>query len=148
MAVIRHIALHVPDLRAAETYYEELFAMELIGREAPVSSTEWATLPFDKTWDDADAAGVEIGMVALRSGAFTLALFPGSPQAGTLFAIGLTVSPDELAAIRQRLPEDAPVVESDERSITFFDQHGFAWQLATGHAFSTAGVFADRWLDV
>jgi catechol 2,3-dioxygenase-like lactoylglutathione lyase family enzyme len=30
----RHLALVVPDLRAAEDYYRSIFDMELIGREA------------------------------------------------------------------------------------------------------------------
>jgi catechol 2,3-dioxygenase-like lactoylglutathione lyase family enzyme len=45
---IRHIALFVPDLRAAERYSQSIFDMELIGREAELADGLWYTLPFDK----------------------------------------------------------------------------------------------------
>lgn len=70
MTGIRHIALVVPDLRAAEGYYQWVFDMELIGREAELDDGLWYTLPFDKGWDDAEAAGVALGMLALRKGDF------------------------------------------------------------------------------
>ena len=74
MTTIRHIALIVPDLRAAEAYYQRLFEMALIGREAKLGDGRWHTLPFDKSWEDAEAAGIELGMLALRKGEFVLAL--------------------------------------------------------------------------
>ena len=63
---IRHIALFVPDLRAAEEYYQSLLGMELIGREAELEDDLWYTLPLEKSWDDAEAASIELGMLALR----------------------------------------------------------------------------------
>lgn len=41
------IALHVPDLEAAETYYAELFATRLVGREAQVPGSPIAGSTFD-----------------------------------------------------------------------------------------------------
>ena len=41
---IRHIALFVPDLREAERYYQSIFDMELIGREAELADGLWYTL--------------------------------------------------------------------------------------------------------
>ena len=79
---VRHIALFVPDLRAAESYYQSIFDMEIIGREAELADGEWYTLPFDKGWDEAEAAGVELGMVALRKDEFGLALFRGDAPPG------------------------------------------------------------------
>ena len=70
---VRHIALVVPDLREAEEYYQSLFGMELIGREAELEDGLSYTLSFDKGWDDAQAAGIELGMVALRKGEIVLA---------------------------------------------------------------------------
>ena len=35
---VRHIALFVPDLRAAEGYYQSVFDMELVGREAELTA--------------------------------------------------------------------------------------------------------------
>ena len=74
---MRHIALVVPDLREAEAYYQSLFGMELIGREAELEDGLGHTLPFDKGWDDARGVGIELGMLALRKGELVLALFSG-----------------------------------------------------------------------
>ena len=59
MSTLRHIALLVLDLRAAEQYYQAVFEMEVIGREALLKDVLWYTLPFDKGWDDAEAAAIE-----------------------------------------------------------------------------------------
>ncbi len=59
MNTLRHIALLVPDLRAAEQYYQAVFEMEVIGREAVLKDGLWYPLPFDKGWDDAEAAAIE-----------------------------------------------------------------------------------------
>ncbi len=41
MTTLRHIALLVPDLRAAEQYYQAVFEMEVIGREALLKDGLW-----------------------------------------------------------------------------------------------------------
>ncbi len=78
----RHVALVVPDLRQAEQYYLSLFDMELIGPEAELEDGKWYTLPPNKGWEEAEAAGIELGMLALRKGDIVLALFPGSAPPG------------------------------------------------------------------
>ena len=70
---VLHTALFVPHLRRAESYYQLIFDMELIGREAELADGQWYTLPFDKAWEGADAAGIELGMVCLRTDDFGLA---------------------------------------------------------------------------
>ncbi|MGD9091830.1 MAG: hypothetical protein PVF74_03205 [Anaerolineales bacterium] len=55
---LRHIALVVPNLREAEVYYQSLFQMELIGREAELDDNQWYTLPVGKSWEVAEAAGI------------------------------------------------------------------------------------------
>ena len=52
----RHVALLVPELRAAEDYYTSLFGMGVLFREAPQEpggpdAELWATLPQDRGWD-------------------------------------------------------------------------------------------------
>jgi catechol 2,3-dioxygenase-like lactoylglutathione lyase family enzyme len=79
---LRHIALFIPELWMAERYYQSIFDMELIGREAELVDGLWYTLPFDKGWDDADAAGVKLDMLALRKDEFALALFKGEAPPG------------------------------------------------------------------
>lgn len=116
---IRHIAINVSDLNAAEGYYQQLFNMELIGREAELGDGLWYTLPTDKGWEDAQAAGIELGMVALKRGALVLALFPGNPQPGQLYIVGLNMDLKEIAEVRERMLEDADVKEEDPESLTF-----------------------------
>jgi len=144
---LRHIALVVPDLRTAEAYYQPLFEMQLIGREAQLGDGLWYTLPFDKNWEDAEAAGIELGMLALRSGAFVLAIFQGEAPLGQVFAIGLHMSGREIAKVRGRLPRDAEVLEDGSNSLVFRDPYQITWQISVpGTEFSTAGDFADRWI--
>ena len=69
------------DLRAAENAYRRLFGIDaILFREGRLAAGEWATLPLGKGWEDADAAGIEVGMVALRRDEFVLALFQGTRQ--------------------------------------------------------------------
>jgi catechol 2,3-dioxygenase-like lactoylglutathione lyase family enzyme len=147
MTSIRHIALFVPGLRTAEAYYRPLFEMQLIGREAELDDGLWYTLPFDKGWEDAETAGIELGMLALHSGEFVLALFQGDAPQGQVFAIGLSLPEEEIARVRARLPGDVEVYEDSPDSISFRDRYRINWQISVpGNEFRTAGEFANRWI--
>lgn len=110
MASLRHIALFVPDLRAAEAYYQPLFEMRLIGREARLDDGLWHTLPFNKSCDEAEAAGIVLGMLALQMGDFVLALFQGDAPPGQVFAIGLNLLEDETARVRCVVEMNGPEI--------------------------------------
>lgn len=149
MTQIRHIALYVPDLRAAEAYYQPLFQMQLIGREAQLDDGLWYTLPLDRAWDDAEAAGIELGMLALRKGEFVLALIRGEAPQGQVFAIGLNMPPEEIARVRAGLPADVDVFEDRANSLSFRDRYQITWQISMlGSEFQTSGEFTGRWIDV
>ena len=144
---LRHIALFVPDLREAERFYQSIFDMELIGREAELADGLWYTLPFDKGWDEAEAAGIQLDMLALRKDEFGLALFRGDVPAGQVNVIGLRMPIEELARVRARLPGDTQVLEDEPDYLEFRDPYQITWQIMfPGSKFSTAGVFANRWL--
>ena len=145
---LRFIALAVPDLRAAEEYYQSLFDMELIGREAELEDGLWYTLPFDRSWDDAQAAGIELGMLALQKGDTVLALFSGDTPTGQVFAIGLSLPPEEIAGVRSRLPSGTQVKTDDPHRLEFRDPYQITWQVSPGDDFRTAGDFAGRWLEL
>lgn len=146
---LRHIALVVPDIREAEKYYQRLFGMELIGREAELEDGHWYTLPRDKEWQDAEAAGIDLGMLALRKGDIVLAFFPGSEPAGQVFAIGLAMAQDDTEAVRKRLPSDCDVVVDHPEQFNFRDRYGISWQLVPpGQEFLMNGDTSDRWLDL
>ena len=146
---LRHIALFVPDLRAAEAYYQRLFEMAIIGREAEMEEDEWYALPPDKGWEDAEAAGIELSMVALRRDDFVLALFPGDPQPGQVYLIGLSMSQPEIADVRQRMPKDAILLEDQPTVLSFRDRYSFDWQIyKTDTEFRNSGEWGGRWLEV
>lgn len=144
---LRHIALVVPDLQNAERYYRTVFDMELIGREAELPDGLWYTLPFDKGWDEAKAAGIELGMLALGKDKFVLALFRGEEVIGQVFVIGLQMSTEEIARVRARLPNGVQVDEGSPDSLEFRDPYQITWQISTpGNEFRTSGDWANRWL--
>jgi len=144
---VRHIALFVPDLRAAERYYRSIFDMDLIGREAELEDGLWYTLPFDKGWDEADAAGIELDMLGLRKDEFGLALFRGDAPPGQVNVIGLRMPREEIAGVRARLPREAQVLEDAPDYLEFRDPYQITWQLLLPESkFSTAGDIANRWL--
>lgn len=149
MTSIRHIAVFVADLRAAEEFYQPLFEMELIGREARLGDGLWHTLPLEKSWKDAEAAGIRLGMLALRRGEFVLALIEGDAPQGQVFAIGLRSSAEEIAGIRARLPVETAVLHAESDYLVFRDRYQIEWQITVpGNEFRTAGDFADRWVEL
>jgi catechol 2,3-dioxygenase-like lactoylglutathione lyase family enzyme len=143
---LRHIAVFVPDLQMAECYYQSVFDMELIGREAEMSDGLWYTLPLDKGWDEAEAAGIELGMVAIRKSEFVLALFRGDAPRGQVYAIGLTMPAEEIARVRSRLPQDAQVSEDAPGHLEFRDPYRIIWQIFEATDFRTSGDFTNRWI--
>ena len=146
---LRHIALFVPDLRTAERYYQSIFDMELIGREAELADGLWYTLPFDKSWDEAVAAGIKLDMLALRKDEFALAFFRGNAPAGQVNVIGIRMPMDEIARVRARLPGDTQILEDEPDYLEFRDPYLITWQLMfPGSKFSTAGDIANRWLKI
>jgi len=145
---VSHIALFVPDLQSAENFYKTLFGMELIGREAKKGDDLWFTLPFDKDWEDAKAAGVELGMTALRKGGLVLALFKGDKPPGQVFAIGLNATKEEIKAIHEKLPPEIKIDIQQADRLEFMDPYHITWQIAVDQVFRTSGDFANRWLDI
>lgn len=148
----KHIALHVPDLERAEQYYRRVLDLDVVTREAlvggrPTDEATWAQLPLDVGWDDARRAGIDIQMVGLRRGALLLALFPGHPRPGTVFLVALVATVQEIAAVRDVLP-DATTIEVDRAdALTFLDPFGFRWQLC-GPGFVGVGERHGRWLEL
>lgn len=146
---LRHIALVVPDLPEAEAYYQSLFHMELLGRETELDDGHWYTLPVDKGWEDAEAAGIELRMLALRKGDVVLALFSGPQRLGQVFAIGLAMPHAQVAEVRSQLPPDAEIILDQHERLSFRDRYGIVWQLVPpGDEFLMNGDSAGRWLEV
>src|SRR5215472_11204468 len=99
-----HIALFVTPLRQAEEFYRALFALEVAFREAETADG-WYTLPPDAGWDDAQAAGISLGLCSLHRDAFTLALEDGvSVESGGLRISGFQVNERNLSRRRKTAP--------------------------------------------
>lgn len=146
---LRHIALFVPNLREAEEYYQSLFQMELIGREAELDDGQWYTLPLGKGWEDAEAAGIKLNMFALRKGDIVLAFFSGPHPSGQVFAIGLAMPQAQVDEVRNHLPLDAEVLADRREQFNFRDRYGIIWQLVLpGDEFLMNGDTAGRWLEL
>ncbi|NIV29470.1 MAG: hypothetical protein GWN58_08155 [Anaerolineae bacterium] len=146
-----HIAISVPDLESAEKYYRQLFHMRVVTREAMTPEGD-AQLPYDKTWADAKAAGIDLYMLALRRDEFVLALFAEdaiaamgfSPPARPLF-VGLRMKESEIDEIRARLgPEDT----WNEHNRGFTDRYGIVWQMRSEGEFVGNGESQGRWLEL
>jgi catechol 2,3-dioxygenase-like lactoylglutathione lyase family enzyme len=145
----RHIAIKVDNLEEAEHYYQEIFNMQLIGREAEAEDGLWYTLPPGKGWEDARRGGIELDMVALKRDAFVLALFPGKTQPGQLYILGLTMDMEEIGGVRGRLSKDVLIIEDEPDALSFQDRFGIIWQIyLPGDDFSTNGDAHGRWLEV
>jgi catechol 2,3-dioxygenase-like lactoylglutathione lyase family enzyme len=141
------IALVVPDLRSAEQYYRTVFDMALIGREAELPDGLWYTLPHDQGWDEAEAAGIKLGMLSLRKDEFVIALFRGDVLPGQVSVIGLAMPLEEIAGVRARLPNGASIGNDAPDRLEFQDPYQITWQISLpGDEFRTAGDFAGRWL--
>jgi catechol 2,3-dioxygenase-like lactoylglutathione lyase family enzyme len=144
---LKYIALHVPNLRAAEDFYLTVFALSPLFRESAQADGTWRTIRPDVGWDEAAAAGITVDMVALRRDAFVLALFRGEPQPGTVFELCVGVPPDEVGAVRARLPHTATVIESQPDNFRFEDPFGFRWAVQHDDAeFRSSGQIADGWI--
>ena len=144
---LKYVALHVPDLRAAEGFYVTVFAMTPLFRESARDDGTWCTIRPEIDWDEADAAGITVDMVALRRDAFVLALFRGEPQPGTVYELCVGLPPDEVGAVRARLPRAAAVIESQPGSFRFEDPFGFRWAVQPGDAeFRSSGQIAGSWI--
>ena len=148
-ANLEFIALFVPDLKQAEAYYRELFEMEVITRETMQNDGEWYAVPPGKNWSDLEQAGVGLIMLALRRDDFVLALFQGDPMMGQIFAIGLSMTTEEMAAIKARIPANDIVQYEAGQMLQFRDEHNIFWQIyAAPYRFQSMGETTGRWLDL
>lgn len=146
----KHLALFVSDLLAAEEFYAATFGMRVMFREVLAADGQWYTVPDGKGWDEIEATGAAMAMVALGAGDLVLPIFSGDPQPGTVLEIGLTVdSQEEIDAMSDRLPDDATLLNHEYGDFFFSDPFGYTWHVnREGQAFRSNGEHSGRWLDV
>jgi catechol 2,3-dioxygenase-like lactoylglutathione lyase family enzyme len=127
-----HFALIVTPLRQAEEFYRTLFALDVAFREAETADG-WYTLPVDASWDDAEAAGISLGLCSLHRDAFTLALEDGSNrEGGRLSHVGVQVDTQDLERLRTLAPSlECQVVQDGPTILVFDDRYGVRWEMTT-----------------
>jgi catechol 2,3-dioxygenase-like lactoylglutathione lyase family enzyme len=142
----RYLALYVSELEAAESFYRDVFGLELLFREHEGDGS-WATLRPELDWAEARERGLGIDMVALRRDGFVLALFRGDPAPDTVYEICVEVPAEEVQRVRERLPAEATVTDDEPHSMRFVDAFGFRWAVHAPHLpFRSSGETAGRWI--
>ena len=149
---VTHIALRVGDLQKAEALYRNLFGLEVAFREAETSDG-WRTLPQDKSWADAQAAGIELDMVMLHREGFVLALAKTDTPAigGILDHIGLQVDEEELVRLRKEAANlECELVGDHPKGCILHDPLRVRWEITT-ESYSdppslSHGASTGRWL--
>ncbi len=148
---VAHVAIRVPDLREAESFYRRLFGLEVAFREARTEEG-WATLPPGAGWDEAEAAGVKLDLVFLRRDALDLALertTASISEPSRLSHVALVVSPEELEALRGRAREmGCPFAYDAPTHMMFSDPHGGRWEIMLKGDSRSTGESRGRWLKV
>ncbi len=151
---VTHIALRVTNLRAAEAFYCTLFDLAVAWREAETADG-WKTLPLDKSWDDAHAANIQLGLVMLHRSGFALVLeaVDEVTDAGQLSHIGVQVGAGELDRLRHAASRlGCHMIHDQPTTLVFDDPYGVRWEPTTidythPRQYST-GARAGQWLSV
>jgi hypothetical protein len=100
-------------------------------------------------WEDAEAAGIELGMVAMRRDGFILALEAVSEVDGhgPLSHIGLLVDESEAEALRHRAPVCGCELVPDRPGLLIFDDpYGVRWEVTSSSELRSTGAATGRWL--
>ena len=145
---ITHVGLNVLSVREAESFYVELFQMEVVLRESELADG-WATVPHGASWEEIEAAGVDVGLSSLRSGGLRIALQPGNATPGLLTHLGLHVDDGELERVRDRVVRlGCPIVADRPGRLMFEDPYGVGWELATTEEVRSSGEALGRWVEL
>jgi hypothetical protein len=150
---VTHIALVVTPLRQAEEFFQALFALDVAFREAETADG-WYTLPPQASWDDAEAAGIQLGLCSLHRDAFTLALEAGPGTAGgRLSHIGVQVDAPDLERLRVQAPALGCQLAMERPTLLVFDDpYRVRWEVTTTFyedpSRLSTGARLGHWLDI
>ena len=146
---LHHLVLRIPDLGEAESFYRDLFDLDVLFREGSKDG-EFGALPDGLDWEAATEKGVEPGMSFLGRDEFALALMEDSveqrptneasgrrPQAesasnaeaGRLDHLALELDADDRDAIRDRAADLDCEFEAKSHAVFVTDRYGVEWEL-------------------
>lgn len=151
---VTHVAFRVCDLKAAESFYCDLFTLDVAWREVNTADGS-RTVPDGATWDDITSAGVQLSIIMLHREGFTLALEPTEEYQprGVLSHLGILVAQDTLRTLHTKALElGCQMIFVRERTIMFTDPFGVCWEPTTTpytnpRQFSS-GAQEGAWLDL
>lgn len=149
---VTHIALRVEDLREAELFYSDLFALDVAFREAETPDG-WRTARPDSSWNELEQAG--IGLVMLHRDGFRLALeaVENVSTDGLLSHIGLYVDSTDLAQICEAaVASECEVLLQREDALVFDDPYRVRWEVNSfdydDPSQLSTGARTGQWLDI
>jgi catechol 2,3-dioxygenase-like lactoylglutathione lyase family enzyme len=152
LRALTHVALRVPDLRAAEQFYASLLGREPAFREAEVDGA-WYTLPAGTGWEEEAAGGARPTMCMIRWDGFAVALVEedagGPGGAGLVDHVGLMAEEDDLDRIRRLADElGLRVVHERPGLVTVEDPYGLCWEVSLSGGIASQGERLGNWLDL
>lgn len=133
--VINYVLVQVNDLRKAERFYQDFFAMQLLGRMRRSGDNTLTPLPADYSWERALQTGELADVTFFSSGPLTLAV--QSVGMGVLLGKGplelVSVGVDARTFTRLKgevLMHPLPILRSGVASFVFRDPLGVNWEIA------------------
>lgn len=144
---VHHTVLFVADVPNGESFYQELFDMEVLFREGTLDG-EAGTVPEQIGWEDAVSKGVSPTMSFLGQDEFFLAVAQDESEGADrrVDHIALAVDEQTFESVTERAEGLGCVVERNApHHRTFEDAHGFEWELNTsspppGQAFDALDI--------
>jgi catechol 2,3-dioxygenase-like lactoylglutathione lyase family enzyme len=132
---INYLQVEVNDLRKAEQFYQDFFAMRLLGRVRRDPDGTSVPLPTDYSWDRAIQSGEMADTSFLSNGPLTLAAQRVGLGAvlgqGALQTVSLGVDSHTFAAVKGRvLMRPLTVLRSGIAAFTFRDPFNVNWEIA------------------
>lgn len=132
---INYVLVQVNDLRKAERFYQDFFAMQLLGRLRRGADNTLAPLPADYSWDRARQTGELADVTFFASGPLTLAV--QNVGMGVLLGKGavelVSVGVDARTFTRLKgevLMYPLTILRSGVASFVFRDPLGVNWEIA------------------
>lgn len=128
---VHHLVMLVDDVPNGESYYKELFDLEVLFREAALDG-EPGTVPDEVSWDEALGKGVTPYMSFLGRDEFYVAVAGSEGQQGTgrLDHIALAVDDEAFEAITERADSlGCDVEENAPHHRVFRDRYNVEWEL-------------------
>lgn len=132
---INYILIQVNDLRRAETFYQDFFAMELLGRLRKSPDGLQTPLPRDYSWDRAMQTGELADTTFLSNGPLTIAAQRVGLEAlisnGAVELVSIGVDARTFATIKgQVLMRPFTILRSGVASFVFRDPFMVNWEVA------------------